>query len=57
VILVNPDKLVDYIIMQAKTMVKHDTSYDVLVRSLVFYPLGVTIDFWEENTYYCQASK
>ncbi len=56
-ILVNPDKLVDYIIMQAKTMVKHDTSYDVLVRSLVFYPLGVTIDFWEENTYYCQASK
>jgi hypothetical protein len=34
-------------------MVMHATSYDVLVKGVVLYPLGVTIDFWEEITYYC----
>jgi hypothetical protein len=51
VILVNPNKLVDYTIVGAIKVVTHVTSYDVLVGSLVFYPVGVTIDFWEENTY------
>ncbi len=33
-------------------MVTHVMSYDVLVRGVVSYPLGITIDFWEETTYY-----
>jgi hypothetical protein len=33
-------------------MVLHATSYDVLVGGVVLYPLRVTIDFWEETTYY-----
>ncbi len=33
-------------------MVTHAMSYDVLVRGVVLYPLGVTIDFWEETAYY-----
>jgi hypothetical protein len=39
--------------MQAQTVVTHVISYDVLVGGVVLYPLGVTIDFWEETTYYC----
>jgi hypothetical protein len=38
--------------MQARTMVTHVTSYDVLVRGVVLYPLGVTIHFWKEIAYY-----
>jgi len=34
-------------------VVTHATSYDVLVGNVVLYPLGVTIDFWEEIAYYC----
>jgi hypothetical protein len=34
-------------------VVTHATSYDVLVQSVVLYPLGVTIDFWEETKFYC----
>ncbi len=33
-------------------MLTHVTSYDVLVGGVVLYPLGVTIDFGEETTYY-----
>jgi hypothetical protein len=33
----------------------HATSYDVLVGGVVLYPLGLTIDFWEETTYYCSS--
>jgi len=33
-------------------MVVHVTSYDVMVGVEVFYPLGVTIDFWEKTAYY-----
>jgi hypothetical protein len=33
-------------------MVMHVTSYDVMVGIEVFYPLRVTIDFWEKTTYY-----
>ncbi len=31
-------------------VVTHATSYYVLVEGVVLYPLGVTIDFWEETT-------
>jgi hypothetical protein len=29
-----------------------NNGYDVLVRGVVLYPLKVTINFWEETTYY-----
>jgi hypothetical protein len=32
-------------------MVTYATSYDVLVKGVVLYPLGVNIDFWEKITY------
>ncbi len=38
--------------MPTRAMVIHVTSYDVLVGGVVLYPIGVTIDFWEETTYY-----
>ncbi len=53
VIQINPNKLINYNIMQAQEVVTHATSYDVLVQSVVLYPLGVTIDFWEETKFYC----
>ncbi len=34
-------------------MVLHVMFNDILVRGVVLYPLGVTIDFWEEISYYC----
>ncbi len=52
VIQVNTNKLTYYIIMQGRVMVTYATSYDVLVRGVVLYPLGVNIDFWEKITYY-----
>ncbi len=33
-------------------MVTHATSYDVLVGGVVLYPIGVTIEFWDETSYY-----
>jgi hypothetical protein len=33
-------------------MVTYVTSYDMLARGVVLYPLGVAIDFWEETAYY-----
>ncbi len=33
-------------------MVTHVMSNVVLVRGVVLYPLGVTIDFWEEIAYH-----
>jgi hypothetical protein len=38
--------------MWAQVVVTHATSYNVLVGNVVLYPLGVTIDMWEEITYY-----
>lgn len=32
-------------------MVTNLTSYDILVGGTILYPLGVTLDFWEETTY------
>jgi hypothetical protein len=52
VIQVNPNKLVDYTIMRAWIMVTHVMSNVVLVRGVVLYPLGVTIDFWKEIAYH-----
>ncbi len=52
VIHVNTNKLTHYIIVHGRVMVMYATSYDVLVRGVVLYPLGVNIDFWEKITYY-----
>jgi hypothetical protein len=52
VIHVNINKPTYYTIMWAQALVTHATSYDVLVGGVVLYPLGVTIDFWEETAYY-----
>jgi len=52
VIQISPNKLVNYNIVQVQVVVTHVTSYDLLVGGVVLYPLGVTIDFWEETTYY-----
>jgi hypothetical protein len=49
VIQVNSNKLTNYIIVWPRVVV----SCDVLVGGVVLYPLGVTIDFWEEIAYYC----
>jgi hypothetical protein len=48
----NLNKPTNYTTMQAWAVVTHVTSYDVLVEGLVLYPLGITIDFWEETAYY-----
>ncbi len=52
VIKFNPNKSTYYTTLRAWAEVTHVTFYDVLVRGVVLYPLGVTIDFWEETTYY-----
>jgi hypothetical protein len=52
VIQINDNKLINYTIMWAQVMVTHVTPYDVLVGGVVLYPLGFTIDFWEETAYY-----
>jgi hypothetical protein len=49
---INPNKLTYCTIVRAQIVVMHVMSYGVLVRGVVLYPLGVTIDFWEETTYY-----
>jgi hypothetical protein len=45
VIHVNPIRLTNYTTVRAKVVVTHATSYDVLVRGVVLYLLGVTLDF------------
>ncbi len=52
VIQVNPIRPTNYTMAHAKGMVTQVTSYDVLVGGVVLYPLGVTLDFWEEIAYY-----
>ncbi len=32
-------------------MVTNLMSYDIFVWGIILYPLGVTLDFWEETTY------
>jgi hypothetical protein len=38
--------------MWAQDVVIHSMFYDILIRGVVLYPLGVTIDILEETTYY-----
>jgi hypothetical protein len=38
--------------MKVKAIVTEAKSYDVLVGSTVFYPMGFTLDFWEETASY-----
>jgi hypothetical protein len=52
VIQVNINKPTNYTIMWAQVVITHVRSYHVLVGGVVLYPLGVTIDFWEEIAYY-----
>jgi hypothetical protein len=49
---VNLNKLTNFITVRAQVVVTHVMSYDVLVGGVLLYPLGVTIDFWEEILYY-----
>jgi hypothetical protein len=49
---IDPNKPTNYTIVRTQKMVMHITSYDVLVGGVVLYPLGFTIDFGEETTYY-----
>ena len=36
--------------MKMKAIVTKAKSYDVLVGTMVLYPIGLTLDFWEENS-------
>jgi hypothetical protein len=48
----HPTKPMKYITIQAQIVVTHVTSYDLLSRGAILYPLGVTIDLSKEITYY-----
>jgi hypothetical protein len=48
----HPTKTMKYITIRAQIVVTHVTSYDPLIRRAILYPLGVTIDFSKEITYY-----
>lgn len=52
VIQINLVKPTDYTTIYDKALVTQATSYDVLVKGVVLYPSGVTLDFWEEFFYY-----
>ncbi len=51
IIQVNPIKLIDYTIVNVKVVVMQATLYDVPVGGAILYPLGITLDFWEETIY------
>jgi hypothetical protein len=38
--------------MKVKAIVTEAKSYDVLIGSTVLYPMGFTLDFWEETASY-----
>jgi hypothetical protein len=38
--------------VHAKVVVTQVTSYDVIIGGVILYPLGITLDFWEEIIYY-----
>jgi hypothetical protein len=48
----NQDDVEDASFMQVKAIVTEAKSYDVLVGSMVLYPMGFTLDFWEETASY-----
>jgi hypothetical protein len=41
-------KPMKYITIQGQIVVTHVTSYDLLIKGVILYPLGVTIDFSKE---------
>jgi hypothetical protein len=49
---VNWDDVEDARFMKVKAIVTEAKSYDVLVGSTVLYPIGFTLDFWEETVSY-----
>ncbi len=46
-ILVNLNHLKIYMIVQACAMVTNATSYDIIIKCTILYPLGFNLDFWE----------
>jgi hypothetical protein len=46
------DDVEDASFMKVKAIVTEAKSYDVLVGSTVLYPIGFTLDFWEETASY-----
>jgi hypothetical protein len=48
----NQDDVEDTSFMKVKAIVTEAKSYDVLVGSTVLYPMGFTLDFWEEIASY-----
>jgi hypothetical protein len=48
----NQDDIEDASFMKVKAIVTEAKSYDVLVGSTILYPMGFTLDFWEETTSY-----
>jgi hypothetical protein len=48
----NQDDVEDASFMKVKAIVMEAKSYDVLVGSMVLYPMGFTLDFWEETSSY-----
>jgi hypothetical protein len=48
----NQDDVEDASFMKVKAIVMEAKSYDVLVGSMVLYPMGFTLDFWEETASY-----
>jgi hypothetical protein len=48
----NQDDVKDASFMKVKAIVTEAKSYDVLVGSTVLYPMGFTLDFWEETASY-----
>jgi hypothetical protein len=48
----NQDDVEDASFMKVKAIITEAKSYDVLVGSKVLYPMGFTLDFWEETASY-----
>jgi hypothetical protein len=48
----NQEDVEDAGFMRMKAIVTEGKSYDVLVGMMVLYPMGFTLDFWEEIASY-----
>jgi hypothetical protein len=48
----NQEDVEDAGFMKVKAIVTETKSYDVLVGTTVLYPMGFTLDFWEEIASY-----
>ena len=47
-----PHDVMDSTTIKVKAIATQAESYDVLVDAMVLYPMGFTIDFWNETTAY-----